>query len=55
MYYAERTINNVLYYKNSPKGLWIEFSKVMLTSRIEELESKLLEELENSLLEEFNQ
>jgi hypothetical protein len=48
MYYAEETINNVLHYKNSPKGLWIEFSKIMLTNRIAELEKRLLEEFNSN-------
>ena len=44
MYHSEEIINNVLHYRNSPKGAWIEFTKAMLTDRITELEKRLLEE-----------
>jgi hypothetical protein len=49
MYHSEKTINNVLYYRNRPNGPWTEFTSAMLNERIEELEYRLL------LSKEFNQ
>jgi len=49
MYYVEQTIDGVIQYKNSPKGKWIKFSDVQLTTRIEELEARLLAEFNKGL------
>ncbi len=43
MYYAEKTINGKLHYKNSPKGKWIEFTVEMLNKRIVDAEKALLD------------
>ena len=47
MYHEEKIINGVLHFKSTPRGKWVEFSKLQLMLRIEEkeLNNKVAEDL----------
>ena len=42
MYYEEKIINDILCYRHSPNGKWMEFTKAKLTSKIQALKLELL-------------
>jgi len=41
MYYEEKTIREVLYYRTTPNGRWRLFTKEQLTQRIKRLEEQI--------------
>lgn len=47
MYYEEKIINDILCYRHSPNGKWMEFTKEKLTSKIKALTFELLKAQEN--------
>jgi len=54
MYYAERWIEERLYYKNTPDGDWKEFSREMYAERLIEREKEIISSRYDRFLDSFN-